>query len=469
MFVDGRWQIVYVDGIMAIDVATGYILSYGLKGKATRAANTEAGRAAGTQMSINGNDVRHLLLCVMQDYGLPPYLSTLLCEGATAKLNKPDEIAFLDLLKDRLEIDYTGTGRGQLLKSGFQEEWGRPGLKGWIESFFRLLHTSTNHLPGTTGRRYDMSRGDHKARLKYCEQLIKRAEKLIDGPLTPDHPLNQQLNFPIYSLDEVNAIIGQTVDQLNWRIKHKLQGFDQVYEWQKSKGIWLPESALDQLPAQERLATQLTPRMEAPAERLKKLLRANAQPFQRVPEATLAALYMEHRPATVRGGRITISDSRLGKDSLTFKAAELHQLDAYESQKEAVLAYIPDDYSHCIIADIKTGAHLATLQREGRIDITDDHEIGKAAGAVRREMDAELDHLASFLGAKETELANARQQNEDLLTSDQPRFESPIAQQIINARKATNEAKTAQTKPALKRGLSAQLAAAKKQSAACDL
>lgn len=413
MFVDGKWQVVYIDALMALDVATGYVLGFVLKGAATRTADTESGYAAGTKMSIQAKDVRALLCLVFQKVGLPPYASKLLCENATAKLSKDDEVAFLDLLKNRFEIDYTGMGHGQLMQSGFAEDWGRPGLKGWIESYFRLYHTSTNHLPGTTGRRYDMSRGDHVARLKYVQQIIRRAEKKIDGPLTPDHPLTQQLQFPVLKVDEATAIVSDMVDQLNWRIDHQLQGFDRIHETKAPNGQWLALEDLTALPPEQRTNLVFHTRMEAPAERLKRLCSTIEKPFQAIPPSVLKALYLEKRLATVKGGRITINDQRFGSDAITFRAAELQTLDDYEGRKNAVIAYIPDDVSHAVLACAESGQHLANLKREGRVNILDDEAIGKRAGEVRAETEAELTHLRGYLD--DSPLARMREGNESAL------------------------------------------------------
>lgn len=432
MFVDGRWQIVYVDALFALDVATGMVLGFGLKGQATRGEDTEAGRAAGTKMSIDGRDVRCLLLDILQRFGLPPYLSRLLCENATAKLSNADEAAFLAMLPNRLEIDYTGMGHGQLLKSGFAEDWGRPGLKGWIESWFRLLHTSINHLPGTTGRRYELTRGDHAGRIKYATTLVQRAEKLIQGPLTPDHPLSEQLIFPVLTVEEVYRVVAEMVQALNWRVDHRLQGFERIFEWRDEQGRWRPERDLDMLRPADRAGKELTARMEAPCERMQRLIRPHATGFQPLDPCVLAALYEEKRHVTARGGRVRINDQRLGTDSMLFAADHLHALDEYEGRKDALLAYVPADAAHIVLADAATGAHVATLRREGRVDITDDEAIGKRAGEVRRAQDAELGHLHTYLASEEDRFVEMRATNDRLLSTPEP-VRSPMAEQIQRA------------------------------------
>ena len=415
MYVDGRWQVVYIDAIFALDVGTGTILAYGLKGRALRGKDTEKGRAEGTRMSINGADVRHLFLEVLQTKGLPPYQMTWLMEMATGKLTGADEEAFLRLLGDRLKTDYTGMGRGQLLKSGFSEEWGRPGMKGWIESYFRLLHTHLNHLEGTTGRRFDLSRGDQPARIKYTTDLIKRAEKVIDGPLSPDQPLFEQLNFPTLTVDEVNQVVGEIVDALNWRTDHRLQGFDRVFEWRDSAGRWRPESALVSIPAEDRAGIQLHPRMEAPAERFQRLGKPYAEQWSQLSPDTLYALYADKRPATLREGNISIADHTLEEQTMLFGPADVEGLGKYDRAKAAVLAYIADDHTHCVIADRKTGSYLATLPRKGNTDITDADAIGKRAGEVHRWQEDRLNHVRSFLGDQESRFSNRLANNEEAL------------------------------------------------------
>ncbi|MEM0964819.1 MAG: hypothetical protein AAGJ81_01540 [Verrucomicrobiota bacterium] len=415
MFVDNAWQIVYVDAIFALDVATGRILAFGIKGRALRSKDTEKGKAENTRMSINGADVRHLFLKVLTDCGLPPWKMKWLMEMAAARLNQPDEEAFLQLMGDRLETDYTGMGRSKLLESGFHEEWGRPGMKGWIESFFRILHTHSNHLEGTTGRRFDLTRGDQPARVKYSTSLIARAEKIIDGPLSPDQPLAKQLSFPVLALDEANHVVGEIVEALNWRVKHKLQGFERIFEWKDSSGHWHSQDDLNSIPAEERVGIKLTPRQEAPAERFIRLGKPYASQWQRVDPEVLYALYAEKRPATLREGNITISDQKLSREAMIFGPADLEQSVSHDGVKEGVLAYLSDDLTHCVIACRKSGAYLATLPRKGTVDITDETAIAKRAGEVHRWQEEQLDHIRSLLPEQQKHFAERLDNNEDTL------------------------------------------------------
>lgn len=417
MYLEEKWQIVYLDAIFHLDVATGYILGYGIKGRATRSDTTEMGRASGTKMAINSNDVRHLLLQGFDQYGLPPFECYLLCENATARLSGADEIAFLSLLKN-FHIDYSGMGRGKLLASGFHEEWGRPGVKGWIESWFRLLHTSINHLHGTTGRRYELTRADHQARAKHTLSLISRAEKIINGPLTPEHPLSKQINFPLLTVDEANQIIGEIVDALNWRIDHKLQGFARVFEFKDPSGLWLPENALNKLSPDERLGVKLTPRMESPAERFRRLITPYVGQFQNLDPITKSVLYLEKREVTVSNGKCVLDDQRISSDRMVFLADDPSLFQAYEGRKGALLAYISDDFSHAICSDVATGRHVGTLLRQGRVNVLDFDALGKAAGAVRRDMESELAVVRSYLTEEESRLKQINAHNEAILTPE---------------------------------------------------
>lgn len=443
MFVDGKWQIVYVDALFALDVASGYVLAYGLKGMATRGDDTEAGRAAGTKMSIDSRDVRHLLTDVLKRFGLPPYKSTLLCEMATAKLSKDDEIAWTHLLGSQLEIEYTGMGRGQLLKSGFGEEFGRPQMKGYIEAFFRKVHTTLNHLPGTTGRRYELSRGDLPERIRYTQRLLKQAEARIGEPLRPDHPIMAQLQVPLMSVEEINGVVGEIVHELNWRTGHNLQGFDMVTEYVDERGVWLKEEELYQLAPDARQQVQLHRRMEAPAERMQRLCRAIAAPFEKLDPIVLAALYTEKRACTLRAGIVAIQDQRISSDRLVF-ACKDNSLDGYDGQDGALLAYVSPDYSHIVVADRSSGAHLSTLWREQRVSLADTDAIGKRAGEVHRAQESELAHIRSYLGEEETAFARMREQNDAVLSDDNPRMRlgdrSAIAREIASARELSAQA-----------------------------
>lgn len=434
MHVDGRWQVVYVDALFALDVATGYVLGFGIKGMATRSDSTEPGRPAGTKMSIDSRDVRVLLLSVLERFGLPPWKSTLLCEGATAKLSSADELAFLQMLQGRLEIDYTGIGRGKLLDSGFAEDWGRPNLKGWIEAWFRKLHTTANALPGTTGRRYELTRGDQAERVKYALDVIRRAEKRVQGPLSPDHPLFSQLALPVLTVDEVHRVLSEMVEALNHRIDHRLQGFERIFEYRDpSSGLWTPTTALARMDPHERAGLECVPRMESPAERLRRLVHPHTAEFQRLSPECLSVLYAEKRLATARGGRVTVQCHKLGADRMTFVADNARVLDPYEGREKAVLAALPDDFSRCVLYDAATGAHIATLSRETRVDLLDREQLGRRAGAVRREMSAELDFIRIMAPAQELELNQMRVHNDRVVADVAGTYMPPAATAFAQA------------------------------------
>ncbi|MBC2592673.1 hypothetical protein H5P28_00205 [Ruficoccus amylovorans] len=415
MFVDGRWQVVYVEALFVIDVATGYILAYGLKGAATRGEDTEQGRKAGTKMSINGRDVRHIVLQTLRRTGLAPWPMTLLCEGGTAKLDQADEVALLTQLTGRFDLESTGKGRGTLLKSGFREEWGMPHVKGWVESLFRKVHTMLNHLPATTGRRYDLSRGDLPARIDYTKAIIARAEKLVPGPLDPRQPIFQQLRLPVLTVDEVNGTVGEMVHALNWRINHKLQGFDQVFEWRDAAGQWRTMDELNALPPEARTGIDLHARMEAPAERLQRLLIPHMDGFERLPEEALLPLYLEKRLATVNGARISIQAKELSTEPLRYRLPEDEGLEEYERREKGVLLYLDADLATAHLTDATDGSYLCALERELPTDMTDQKAILRDGGAVHREREAELDHVRAYLTPTEEAHAAMREHNEDVL------------------------------------------------------
>lgn len=402
----GKAQIVHPSALFCLDVATGVILAKGIVGNYTRDEDTDGGKK-GTKRGFQHADMRMLLLNVLETYGIPTnWQMRVLLENASASLSVADTRAFHKLTG--IEIDTTGLIHRKLTTSGFLEEGGMPWQKGWIEAYFRLLHCRINHLPGTVGRRYELTKGNHAATEKYALKTINEAlEKGID-PRT--------LELPILTLEQFHDLLDEYVTRLNWRIAHKLQGFCKVYEAELTPGHYIRHDH----PQATQLITQdspLTVRMEAPLERFQRLIQGHTltppHPHQLLP------LALEKRPITVRAEKITITCAQYGNDPLIFRDQDTaEQLRMWTGKEKALLGFLNADASiiHLFTNDDNL-SYICSTRRQGRIDITDEHAILCASGQVNRGRDTIREEVTRLLEPQNQRHQNMRQHNANLLAS----------------------------------------------------
>jgi len=219
-------------------VATGLILAKGIVGHYTRDEDGDGGKA-GTKRGIQQADTRFLLQSIMERFGLPiDWQMHVLLENASASLSTTDMHVFERLTG--AQMDNTGLIHRRLIKSGWLEQGGQPWAKGWIESFFHLLHTTTNHLPGTVGRRYDLTPGGAEDKARYALSVCRKA--LAQGQSI------SELQLPLLTLEQYHELLDEYVTRLNWRTEHNLQGFGRVHEVELNPGEWIshddPRAAL---------------------------------------------------------------------------------------------------------------------------------------------------------------------------------------------------------------------------------
>lgn len=397
------WQVCYPLGLLALDVATGAIIGVGVKPAAKRVEidGAETDQAAGTRMAISRRETCYLLLQILERLGLPPYTMNLLLENASAALTAEDERAFLTLMGGRLQIEKTGMARRKLLKSGFVEQGGMPWQKGWIEAFFRKLHTSINHLPGASGARYQLDPGELDDRVRTTLSLLKRAGQ---------HGVSiESLRLPLLTMDQFSYMLHHWVERLNWRIDHHLQGFDTVLETQDAAGRWLRFEDCEDLP----LGAELVERMEAPLERLTRLARGHQ--FATLPPSVLLPLYADKRPVRIRNGRIQFTDKHLSRDPLVFFERGNPVL-AEANEGRPCLGFLREDLSLLHVTD-EHYAYLGSVPNQRRIDVLDTRAIKQAAGQVHADRCAERDTVRDILRPLEREAAADRAHNERVLTA----------------------------------------------------
>ena len=399
-------QIVYPEAVFAIDVATGLIIGKGVVGHYLRAEDGDGGKA-GTKRGIQEADTRFVILDILGRLGIPQdWQMRILLENASASISNEDETAFEKLTG--IKIENTGLVHRKLIESGFQEQGGMPWQKGWIESFYHLLHTTTNHLPGTVGRRYDLTAGDRDAAANYALSICRKA--LSQGKEIAE------LDLPILTMRQYHDLLDEYVVRLNWRTEHHLQGFGKVYEVELNPGEW---ARYDDPRAEQLLSAgaRLVARMEAPAERFRRLMRGHR--LLPVHPRQLMPLALDKRPVTVRAGKITIQ--RSGQDNLVFYDVDsAESLDTFDGREKALIGFLATDQS-CIHlftndADLR---YVASPRNVRRIDLTDHDAILCRAGEVDRGRNRIRDSVAELLAPRETQYAAMRANNDAVLGRSQ--------------------------------------------------
>ncbi len=399
----GPAQVVYPEAIFALDVATGYILNKFVLGTYKRDDDGDGGRA-GTKRGFQHADMRWGMTSLLEQYGLPQdWQMHVLLENASASMSAADQRTFETLTG--IKFDTTGLIRQRLTASGFIEQGGMPWQKGWIEALFRLVHTRTNHLPGTIGRRYDLTNGRRAQEEKYTLRTLLDAHK-------QGIPISE-LQLPLLTIEEFHDLLDQYVHLINWRTRHSLQGFQKVHELEYQPGQWIRHD--DPLCAQ--LATvgaQFSTRMEAPAERFARLM--NGHRMQPVHPRQLFPLRLDKKPITIAAEKVTIKQS--GADDLIFRDAECaHHLATWNGRKKALLGFIAADQS-CVhlFSNDDDLTYICSPSRVGRVDITDANAVLARSGEVHRGREQTRAYAAELMADQEIALSQLRTHNENLLT-----------------------------------------------------
>lgn len=422
-------QVVYPEALFALDVATGMILAKAVLGTYTRTEDGDGG-TAGTRRAFQHADMRWLMSNLLEQYGLPQdWQMHVLLENASASMAGPDIDAFSRATG--IEFEKTGLIRQKLTSSGFVEQGGMPWQKGWIEALFRLVHTRTNHLPGTIGARYDLTNGRRPQEEKYTLNTLIEAHK-------QGIPIDQ-LQLPLLTIDQYHDLLDQYVHLLNWRTRHKLQGFDQVHELQYEPGKYIRHD--DPLCAQlVTVGSKFLSRMEAPAERFAKLMQGHR--MQPVHPRNLIPLALEKRPVTVAAERVTIT--RRGGDPLVFRDAETARaLAQWNGQKKALIAYLSADESQIhLFTNDADQTYICSPRRVGRIDITDEKAVLARSGEVHRGREQTRHYAAQLCADQDLQYQAMRQHNDTALGRDACPQASANVQHAIESAEADTARRT---------------------------
>lgn len=416
---NGKPQIVRPIGVLALDVATGIDLAFGLKPRLMR--------KDGTREGIQRAEVRELLVSLFETRGLPPYPVTLLVENAAAAISPADEEALKTMFGDRVRVDRTGVFNDVLLKNGFRERGGKPWEKGWVESFFRLLHISIAHLPGQTGSRYDNAPGDQDDAVRYTRKLLTRSG-LTESDI-------EALRLPVLKFDQAQDAVWKALKMLQNRTDHRLQGFDSVIEWRTADGDpYRPEKALYLLDARSREeVTDIVKRPESPIERFRRLMvDVKMSPL---PRGMLWPLYAAHRRVTITGKGLRFQDLAVSREPLEFWDEPCAVLEENVGRK--LLAWYKPHEPDCVHLttledDPSKRRYLGTVPRWKSVNIRDRSALGKAAAKVATARNRDIAAVRGFLSDADARLKRDREHNEMIVRTARARACLPDAMTALD-------------------------------------
>lgn len=458
---DAHAQVVRPKALFVMDVGTGCILNYGLVGAYTRQYYTE-GADEGIRRGIQTGDMKMLLLATLEKFGLPEnWQLHFLHEHATAKLTDQDAALFQQILP----IKFAST---QMMKTrlpgGFLESAGNPKQKGWLESWFRLLHTTLNHLDGTVGRRYELTRGDvgvavwrngrqvasrRETRVGETIAILRQAaviaekrgcpiaDVLDDGSGHPD-----RLQVPVLKIDQLHDLLETYVDRINSRHEHALEGFAEVIDIEIRPGEYIP----DYHPAAQQLVRpgmRSRLRLESPLERFHRL--AQGQPFRKPTPREMLVLARETKTIKVANEQVTITP-RGQRTKIHYRDQESAEALAAYNGKEVIYFLSPsNDQVHLFTENLD---HIASPVRIDRPDIMDETAMGKRMGEVHRGREQIRTETAEIMAPRAAELDEMRAHNARLLgtpSTSSARPADPTASAITRAEARNTRRKAAPT------------------------
>ncbi len=387
-------QVCRAIGILALDVATGRDLAFFLKPRLTR--------EDGTREGINRDEVRELLLMLFDMHGVPAdYPVTLIVENAAAAISPDVEESLRHATGGHVKISRTGIVHDNLLPHGFKEKGGKPWEKGWVESFFRLVHTTAGHLPGQTGSRYENLPGDTAMTVHYAKQLIKRAGA--------DVYTLSRLQMPLLKFEEAQAAYNELLTLISCRTDHQLQGFEKITRWRSSPGEdWRQVEELKRLPTAVARSAEIIEERESPSARFTRLL-SQVRMVQLPPEALLP-LYDDPRPARIRSGRIVIQDRNLSIDPITFWQEKHELLERYSG--ESFDAHVARDLSAVHLT--KRGRYLGSVERYTAPSLDDPAALGRLSGQVKNQRERDVSAIREHLAPHDEKLKSMREHNEEV-------------------------------------------------------
>jgi hypothetical protein len=302
--------------LVAVDVASGMILRYGLR--------PAVWRDDGKRDSLKLRDMKCLIAGLLTQYGYPKdWIMTLIVENATAAVREATAMALAEISCDHIDVSRTMMIDGTALLGGYKD---------LIEVSFRLMHSELGSAPGQMGRRFDEGPAELAGRISEAKAL------LTSTALTPHQ--RAALKLPFLNYDQARLVLTNRFNQMNQRDDHMMEGFDYVGEWRRNvNDQWRPEVEVIEMSDAERNSLLWRKRIERPWERWCRLLALAGGPecLQKIHPSVMPSLYdNEQKLVTVTDGEIII---RIDREHYHYRISRVTE--ALEPLKEGAqyLAY----------------------------------------------------------------------------------------------------------------------------------
>lgn len=325
----GRVQIVELWGLFAMDIATGAVISFGLRPKLQREDGTTEG--------LTMRDMQHLIAHILATYGFPTrWKMTCIVENAAAAVSQHTEQLLLTRSHGQVVIRRTGVHAGDYLVRGFPERWGAPRGKAVLETWFNLLDIALGDVKGQMGSNYTVKPGDHDGRVRIAEKLAH--------VITARPELAAKLSAPLHWSGDAHLLVTEAIKAINERTDHAMRRHEQIIEFRWSERDITPKPLrlVDGLPAglqrevqeflnlpstaRETLLNNYgTTRVESPAEKVRRIHRS--ADFAQIPADTFLDLMMDAAKAVYKGGNVLDVEVRQGKRKQLLRfVGECHHL-----------------------------------------------------------------------------------------------------------------------------------------------
>lgn len=392
--------IVRMAGVAAMDVATRRIIGLILK---PRLPGSE-----GQKQSITRAEVRFLLHNVLRDFGVPAHGMTILCENAAAAVTAELETTFLNLFGGKVAVARTGMIDRAVLEHGFKETGGKPWLKGWIESFFNLMHNvAAGELPGQKGANYLVAPGDLKEKLRAMERLIGTGPR--DAQLSAEQLARACITFA--KKEELTDAYLQIFKWIEERDDHAMHGFERVLKWRRDHGeAWQPWSTIDTLSPEEREKVQVHPFAQTPRERWAALFPGIVR--HTVPVHVLMMLLLTPKKATLKNAKLSFTHNKVGYTWLTDPRGRIAQ--CVRDGADVLVYFDPTRPDHAHVARMEDGLPLGEVKRFGKVDLTDMAAVTEAERDLAAHYEA---HLAEVRERPLHQLDAARRAADDAVNA----------------------------------------------------
>lgn len=360
----GVRRICQMTGIAAMDVATRRILHVILK---PRLVDDK-----GKKQSITRAEVSLLLYQIFKDHGVPKHGMAIMAENAAAAVRTEVELTFKNLFGGRVAVTRTGVLDSAVLAAGFKDSGGKPWLKGWIESFFNLMHNVAAGLTvGQKGASYQLKPASLEEMTRVTERLIgtgDRDARLSDAQLA-------RAKIPFQSSAELCEIYTRVFRICEERTDHQMIGFRDINEWRRTRAeSYRPWHEFDQLTEAEQLAvTDFQSRKESPLERWNALYprieRATVEPY------VLMMLLLTPKTGKINGHKITFDHHGKGYTWIISPRSKLAE--AVRTGTKVLVYFDPANASIAHVARMD-GRYLGEVKRFGPVDIVNKDEVNEA-------------------------------------------------------------------------------------------